>query len=123
MEYSGNRRIHSDQDQLQVIIKVTAPDGRHDSLIGAIKALLGSIRARAGCIDCHEYQDTENPEDMALLQEWESENAFADHVGSRDYRYILEWMEMSASVPEVTVCRGLEHRGFDVIRRLMQVNA
>ncbi len=110
-----------EHDPLQVIIKVNAPDGMYDSLIGTIKPLLGSIRSRAGCIDCHVYQDTEHHEEMALLQEWESESAFADHVSSRDYRYILEWMEMSASEPAVTVCRGLNRHGFELISNLRQV--
>ncbi len=109
------------QDPLQVIIKVTAPDGLNDALIGTIRPLLGSIRSRAGCLDCHVYQDAEHPEEMALLQEWETESAFAEHVGSRDYRYILEWMEMSDCTPAVTVSRELNRSGFEVIKKLMRV--
>ena len=114
--------MHNNRDPLQVIIKVNAPEGMHDNLIGTIKPLLGSVRSRPGCIDCHVYQNTEHREEMALLQEWESESAFADHVSSRDYRYILEWMEMSASKPTVTVSRELNRKGFEIIKGLRQIN-
>ncbi len=113
--------MYNNRDPLQVIIKVNAPDGMHDNLIGTIRPLLGSIRSLPGCLECHVYQDAEHREEMALLQEWESESAFARHVGSRDYRYILEWMEMSASKPTVTVSREMNRRGLEIIENLRQI--
>lgn len=103
------------------MIQVIAPEGLGDSLMGTIKPLTGLIRSHAGCTSCHIYQDSQNPEEMALLQEWESENTFAAHIGSKDYRYILEWMEMSATKPEVTICKNPDHKGLKVMKDLLNV--
>ena len=111
------------EDPLLVMITVIAPEGSSENLIGTIKPLIGSIRSRAGCINCHIYQDIHNPEEMALLQEWDSEAAFAAHVGSRDYRYILEWMEMSTTKPQFTICKRPDYKGFKLIRNLLNVAA
>jgi quinol monooxygenase YgiN len=103
------------------MIKVIAPEGLGENLVDTVKPLMGSIRARAGCVHCHIYQDSQDPKEMALLQEWESESAFAAHVGSKDYRYILEWMDRSAVKPRVTICKNLDHGGFKVIKNLLNV--
>ena len=103
------------------MIRVIAPPGSADSLISAIKPIMGSIRTRSGCLQCHIYQDSLNPDEMALLQEWTDKKAFAAHVESRDYRFILEWMEMSATKPEITICKNPDYKGIRVIRDLLQV--
>lgn len=101
------------------MIQVIAPEGLGDSLAGTIKPLTGLIRSHAGCTSCQIYQDSQNPEEMALLQEWVSEDMFAAHVVSKEYRYILEWMEMSSTKPQVTVCRKPDHEGFKLIKDLL----
>jgi quinol monooxygenase YgiN len=103
------------------MIEVIAPEGLGENLVDTIKPLMGSIRTRAGCVHCHIYQDSQNSEELALLQEWDSESAFAAHVGSKDYRYILEWIEGSATKPKVTICRKLHHGGFKIIKDLLDV--
>jgi quinol monooxygenase YgiN len=105
------------RDSVLVMTQVSAPEGQGDTLVGTIKSLTGLIQSRSGCSSCHIYQDILNPEEMALLQEWESEEMFNAHVGSKDYRFILEWME--AIKPEVTICKNPDHKGFRVIMDLL----
>ena len=111
--------MRKDQESILVMIRAIAPEGKGKNLISTIRPLMGSIRSRAGCIHCQILQDSQTPEEMALLQEWENESAFTSHVGSRDYRYILEWMEMSCRKPEITIFRNPQHNGFEHIKRLI----
>lgn len=102
------------KESVQVLIKLVAPSGQSKQMLGTIRHLLGPIRSRAGCTACDVYLDVESPDEVVLLEEWDSEASFRDHVCSRDYGYILEWMEQSIERPEVkvgaiTACNGLEY--------------
>jgi quinol monooxygenase YgiN len=121
LEFLGKRDVIKERDELLVMIKVIATPGSTDNMVRTINPILGSIRTRTGCLQCQIYQDSQNPEEMALLEEWESESAFAGHVGSKDYRYILEWMEMSATRPEITICKNPDYKGLKVIKDLLNV--
>ena len=110
------------KEQLQVMIKITAPEGSNEKAIETLQPLLGSIRSRDGCLGCHLYQDEGNPDEVVLFEEWRDEASFAEHVSSKDYRFILEWMELSIKKPTVTVCRGPNHNGIEFIKRVKKKN-
>ena len=105
-------------EPLQVLIKVIAPNGLCQKLLATIRPLLGSIRSRAGCAGCHIYQDAETPDELTLFEEWEDEASFVEHVCSKDYGYILEWMELSVEKPEVMVCKKTEQDGIKLIKEI-----
>ncbi|MDJ0777121.1 MAG: antibiotic biosynthesis monooxygenase family protein [Gammaproteobacteria bacterium] len=106
-------------EPLQVTITIIAPKGRSEQVASTLRPMLGSVRARSGCLGCHIYRDVETPEEVVLLQEWENEKAFSEHVESREYRYILEWIEMSSTRPKVTVYRRPSASGLEYIKRLI----
>ena len=110
--------METSNGHLQVMVKIIAPDGLGQELLGVMQPLLGSIRSRSGCLACSIFQDAENLEEMALYEEWENEAAFASHVSSSDYRYILEWMEQSVAQPEITVCKKISQDGFTLIEKI-----
>ncbi len=105
------------------MIQKIDPDGSNEKTIGTLQPLLGSGSWFDGCLRCHLYQDAENPDEVALFEEWRDEASFAEHVSSKDYRFILEWMEMSIKKLTVTVCRGSNHNGIEFIKRLKKKNS
>ncbi len=88
-------------EQIRVTIRVVATNGNRGKILSTLRPILGPIRALKGCNDCHVYQDVENLDEVTLCEEWANETCFADHVRSRDYMKILEWMELSAAKPEI----------------------
>ena len=106
-------------EQVQVMIKVVSPEGKSEQVVGTIRPLLGSIRSRAGCLDCRILQDVENQDEITLLMAWRNETSFNGHVVSRDYRHILEWMEMSCRKPEITISREPDRNGMEFIEGLI----
>ena len=106
-------------EQLQVMIKVVSPRYQSEKVTRTIRSMLGSIKSRAGCLDCRVFHSVENPEEITLLEEWRDEAAFTAHVNARDYRYVLEWMEMSSKQPEVTISHLRNRDGFKYIERLI----
>ena len=99
------------------------PDGSNKKIIGILQPLSGSSSSRDGCPSFHLYQDSENQDEVALFEEWRDEASFAEYVNSKNYRFILEWMEMSIKKPTVTVCRGPNHNGIEFIKRLKKKNS
>jgi len=106
------------KEPVQALIKLVAPSGQGKQMLGTIRPLLGSIRSRAGCRACDVYLDADSPDAVVLFEEWDTESAFIEHVCSRDYRYILEWMEQSVKKPEVTVGEITKPDGLEYIQRI-----
>ena len=118
MNLARVRSMKLSNQQLQIVTKVVAPDRLSEEIFGTIQPILGSIRSRNGCIGCHLYRDSEDPNEMILFEEWKNEAAFTEHVRSSDYRHILEWMELSTMKPEVTVSNRLNDDGLQLIRKI-----
>lgn len=106
------------EEPVQVLIKLVAPEGQGKQMLGTIRPLLGSIRSRAGCRACDVYLDVEASDEVVLFEEWDSETSFVDHVCSRDYRYILEWMEQSIVKPKVKVGAVTKSNGLEYIQEI-----
>lgn len=106
------------EEPIQVLIKLVAPSGQVKQMLGTIRHLLGPIRSRAGCTACDVYVDVESPDEVVLFEEWDSEASFSDHVRSRDYGYILEWMEQSIERPEVKLGAVSARNGLEYIRNI-----
>jgi len=106
------------EETVQVLIKLVATKGQGKQMLGTIRPLLGSIRSRAGCRACEVYLDAEASDEVILFEEWDSETSFVDHVCSRDYKYILEWMEQSVVKPNVKVGAVTKSEGLEYIREI-----
>jgi len=79
-----------------------------------LRSLLGPARVRGGCLACRIYQDIEEPEVLALIQEWASPDDLERYLRSDDYPRLLALMESASQLPEIwfdTIAarEGLEH--------------
>ena len=88
-------------EQIRVTIRVVASNDNRVQLLSTLRPMVGPIRALNGCTDCHIYQDVENLDEVIFCEEWIDEASFAEHVRSKDYLKILEWMELSAQQPDI----------------------
>ncbi len=59
---------------MSIILAITVPavEGRRDDLVAAFNAVLADTRAFDGCISVDILLATESPNDLVLLEEWES---------------------------------------------------
>ena len=91
---------------------ITTPKSRAD-VIRMLAAQLGPVRVQPGCRRCDLYQNMEDREAVTFVEEWESQADLDFRLRSRDYREVLEIMELSREPPviqfdTVTRCSGLE---------------
>ena len=64
---------------MRLVIPMEAAPGKRDELINTFRTLAPEVRQETGCQGYELYQSTERPDQMVLLELWESEDALAAH--------------------------------------------
>jgi quinol monooxygenase YgiN len=107
--------------ELKMIIaslKVTISPERHGDALQLVRAILGPTRAQSGCAGISFYQDTDEPETLVLLEEWEDWSSLENHIRSESFRYLLALMDLSTGQPEIRLNRVSKTEGMEVIEKL-----
>ncbi len=99
-------------------LKITVSHEKQQDALQTVRAILGWTCAQPGCISMAFYQDTNDPESMVLLEEWEDWTSLENHIRSDTYRNILELMELSSKQPEIKFCTVSSTNGIEVIEKL-----
>ena len=99
-------------------LKIQVPDDKKKDAIQTVRSILGWTCAQPGCISMAFYQDTNHPETMMLLEEWEDWSSIENHIRSDSYRSILELIELSSERPEIKFRSVSNTKGIEVIERL-----
>ena len=69
-----------------LIIRMKVLSAKRMELSQAIDSLIGSIRTEKGCKRCDFCQSMENENELFLLEEWDTEENFKDHLKSRRFK-------------------------------------
>jgi quinol monooxygenase YgiN len=80
-----------------------------------VRPILGPTRVKPGCISAACYQDPDDPDTLALIEEWETQSDLEAHIRSDEYRNILALMDLSTRFPEVKVKTVLKTEGLEFI--------
>jgi len=99
-------------------LKITVPPNKKIDAIQMVRSILGWIRAQPGCISMTLYEDTDHPDSMMLLEEWEDWSSIEHHIRSDSYRSILELIELSSEPPEIKFRSVSTTKGIELIERL-----
>lgn len=84
-----------------VILRLVVPALRRDETLRAIQAVIGPLQVALGCLSCHLYQDTANPNAFGLVEQWQSQVALERHVRSALYTRLLAVMESAQEAPDI----------------------
>jgi quinol monooxygenase YgiN len=74
---------------LKVVAKNHADPGHLDEILVLCRELVEVTRREPGCISYGLYQDTEHPELLTMIEEWESREALETHLHSADFTRIV----------------------------------
>ena len=96
----------------------TAPDKR-DEVHRILRRLLEPTRVRGGCLACHIYQDVQEPEVLALVQEWATTDDLERYLRSEDRRNLVAVMELASQRPEIWVDTIVSREGLERLATLM----
>jgi quinol monooxygenase YgiN len=96
----------------------TAP-GKRAEVQRILRGLLEPTRVRAGCLACHVYEDVEDPDVLALVQEWASADDLERYLRSEDRRKLVAVMELASRRPEIWVDTIVTREGLERLAALM----
>ena len=106
---------------MTVYVKV-APEKRQDG-IETLKSMIGPVSVLPGCQGCYLYNDIDNDDRLFLLEQWESQKRFEDHVSSPYFRYILGVLELACEPPEILIHTVSSTQGMELIERLLRCDS
>jgi quinol monooxygenase YgiN len=94
-----------------------------EELEHAVQLLLsvkGDILTKRGCRACDVATDTADERLIHYHEEWESENAFRDHVRSGEFRQVLIAMDLSCEEPRIVIGKTSGRNGLEYLRSLQE---
>ena len=77
-----------------VIIRMRVLSEKRMELSQAIGSLIGSIRTEKGCKRCDFCQSMEDENRLFLLEEWDFQENFKDHLTSRRFKVLRGAMNL-----------------------------
>ena len=69
-----------------VIVRMEVPSEKRKELSQTIASLIGSVRTEKGCKRCEFCQSMEDENRLFLLEEWDTQENFKDHLKSRRFK-------------------------------------
>ena len=77
---------------LKVVAKNFADPKHLDEILKLSRELVELTRREPGCVSYGVYQDTEHPELLTMIEEWESREALETHLNSAHFTRIVPQM-------------------------------
>ncbi len=88
-------------DMIIVTLKMTVRPGRRNDLAETIRGMLEPTRVERGCISYCLYEDIENKNTFALVEEWKTRDDLEKHVRTDNYRRLLALMDILSEPPQL----------------------
>ena len=99
-------------------VRILPTPGRHDAVIEVLRSVQGPVSAQPGCVACDVF-DEQGPEPaVVLLERWETQEAFEDHLRSDSYRRVIAAVELSGARPEIRFEHVQFIEGLELVERL-----
>jgi len=99
-------------------LKVKLPPEKHLEAFKIIRPILGPTKIKPGCMEIGFYQETDDSNVIFLLEKWETLNDLKNHIRSREYRNVLELMDLSIKEPEINFDTVSKSEGMELISTL-----
>ena len=93
------------------------PDKRHD-FMESIRGMLAPTRVERGCISYCLYEDIENKNTFTLVEEWKTRNDLEKHVLTKNYRRLLELLELLSEPYELRFSTVLKQTDMELMLEL-----
>jgi quinol monooxygenase YgiN len=99
------------------IVRIFPSAKEREAVRGYLGALLRSVRAQPGCIDCSLSTELD-PDALVLSESWEAKKDLVRRLQSAGYAKVLATMEMSVRKPEVFIYEVVRQNGLEFIENV-----
>lgn len=82
-------------------VRVTAPIGRRNEIVKALRSVLCPTRLERGCIACDLVEEVDSPGVLHLVARWQTQEELEVYLRSARYARVLAIVEASAEPPVI----------------------
>jgi quinol monooxygenase YgiN len=86
-----------------VLIRMKVLAEKREELSQTIVSLIGSLRTEKGCLRCDFCQGVENVNELRILEEWDTQQNFNNHLKSARFRILRGAMNLLQEPYEMIV--------------------
>jgi len=101
-------------------IDMRFPSRAVDHAVRLLLSVKGNIQAKRGCRACGVGMEADDSGLVHYREEWESAEAFRQHVRSEEFRRVLIAMDMCCEEPRIVVGNLSGHIGMAHLRTLRE---
>jgi quinol monooxygenase YgiN len=95
---------------------VVKPEER-DNLMQIVRMILEPTRVEKGCLNYHCYQDIEDENAFAILEQWQTQEDLERFIQSKNYQQLLTAMELLTEAPEIKINAISYTAGLEAIKK------
>jgi quinol monooxygenase YgiN len=83
------------------IMRMKVSPGSRAAAVRTIAAMTGLTRSKSGCLACDLYSHVDKDDELQLVEKWDSVESLKRHIGSEQYGFLVEALELAIERPEV----------------------
>lgn len=83
------------------LTRITVPPEKRTELCQTISSLIDPVQREKGCLTYHFYAEAEDENTFVLIGEWETRDAWSDHLKSDNFAVLLGSISLLCNYPQI----------------------
>ena len=100
-------------------VKMLPGKEKHRDLLDILLSIKEPVQAEPGCISCCIYEEVSDDPCVFYVEQWQSLPELERHLKSINYSRVLEAMELSTSVPEISFYETAASWGLELVEKVL----
>jgi quinol monooxygenase YgiN len=105
------------------VIRIEPIPEKREEILCIFRSIKGPILAKSGCLDCLISEEDGDEGAILFMEHWQSWEDFTRHIRSEIYSKILEAMELSRQMPNVSFYEVSAIKGMELLRAVRSRNS
>ncbi len=97
------------------IVKIAPLPEKRVEILRILSSIKGPVQAISACLDCCICEEESGEGMIVYIEQWQSWEAFMRHIRSEIYTKILEAIELSREMPDVSYFEVSSIKGMDLL--------
>jgi quinol monooxygenase YgiN len=105
------------------VIRIEPIPEKREEILCIFRSVRGPVLAKSGCLDCIISEEDSDEGAILFMEQWQSWEDFTRHIRSEIYSKILEAMELSRQMPNVSFYEVSAIKGMELLRAVRSRNS
>ena len=104
------------------ILKMIVQPERRRDLLETMRGMFEPARVERGCLSYRLYEDVEDRNTFALVEEWETKKDLESHIRTENQKRLLALMDLLSEQPELRYHTVSHTAGMDLIENVLKTD-